>query len=255
MSFKILLSPAKSLDFETPVPANQYTLPVFLNEAERINKVLKSKKPKFLSELMDISDTLAKLNWERNQQFNTPFTPENARQAVYAFNGDVYDGLNVRTLNPENIDYLQQHLLILSGLYGLLQPLDLMQAYRLEMGTHLSLNRKKNLYDFWSEKITRTLNKRVDEKEFIINLASKEYFSVINTKKLKPTVISPVFKDYKNGQLKIIGFFAKKARGLMTRYLAENQIENPELIKEFSLDGYRFSATETKNQKEPVFVR
>lgn len=255
MSFKILLSPAKSLDFETSVSVNQYTLPVFLNEAERINKVLKSKTPKILSELMDISDTLAKLNWERNQQFNTPFTPENARQAVFAFNGDVYDGLNVRTLNPENIDYLQQHLLILSGLYGFLQPLDLMQAYRLEMGTQLSLYRKKNLYDFWSEKITRTLNKRVDEKEFIINLASKEYFSVINTKKLKPTVISPVFKDYKNGQLKIISFFAKKARGLMTRYLAENQIENPELIKEFSLDGYRFSATETKNQKEPVFVR
>lgn len=255
MSFKILLSPAKSLDFETPVPTNQYTLPVFMNEAEKINKVLKSKKPKFLSELMDISEALAKLNWERNQQFNTPFTSGNARQAIYAFNGDVYDGLNARTLNPENINYLQEHLLILSGLYGLLQPLDLMQAYRLEMGTSLPLYRKKNLYDFWSDKITKTLNNEVDKNGYIINLASKEYFSVVNTKKLKATVISPVFKDYKNGQLKIISFFAKKARGMMTRYLAENQIENPELIKEFNHDGYRFSESETKKQNEPVFVR
>jgi cytoplasmic iron level regulating protein YaaA (DUF328/UPF0246 family) len=255
MSFRILLSPAKSLDFETPVPTHPFTIPVFLNEAEKINKVLKSKKPKFLSELMDVSDALAKLNWERNQQFNTPFTPENARQAIYAFNGDVYDGLSARSLKPENIDYLQKHLLILSGLYGLLQPLDLMQAYRLEMGTALPLYKKKNLYDFWSDKITKTLNNQLDKNDYIINLASKEYFSVVNTKKLKATVISPVFKDYKNGQLKIISFFAKKARGLMTRYLAENQIENPELIKEFNHDGYRFSESETKNQKEPVFVR
>lgn len=255
MSFKILLSPAKSLDFETPVPTDKYTLPSFLNEAVKINKVLKSKKPKFLSGLMDISDALAKLNWERNQQFSTPLTPENARQAVYAFNGDVYDGLEVRTLNPENTSYLQQHLLILSGLYGLLQPLDLIQAYRLEMGTQLPLYRKKNLYGFWSDKITKTLNDQVDKNGFIINLASKEYFSAVNTKKLKATVISPVFKDYKNGQLKVISFFAKKARGQMTRYLAENQIENPELIKDFNLDGYRFSQPETKNQNEPVFVR
>lgn len=255
MSFKILLSPAKSLDFETPVPTNQHTLPVFLDEAVKINKVLKPKKPKFLSGLMDISDALAKLNWERNQQFSTPFTPENARQAVYAFDGDVYDGLGVRTLNPENTGYLQQHLLILSGLYGLLQPLDLIQAYRLEMGTQLPLYRKKNLYAFWSDKITKTLNDQVDKNGFIINLASKEYFSAVNTKRLKATVISPVFKDYKNGQLKVISFFAKKARGQMTRYLAEKQIENPELIKDFNLDGYRFSEPETKNRNEPVFVR
>ncbi|PJB12419.1 MAG: hypothetical protein CO119_06705 [Flavobacteriales bacterium CG_4_9_14_3_um_filter_40_17] len=255
MSFKILLSPAKSLDFETPIPTSQYTIPVFLKESEKINKVLKSKKPDFLSDLMDISVALAKLNWERNQQFNTPFTSENARQAIYAFNGDVYEGLNARTLKPENIDYLQEHLLILSGLYGLLQPLDLIQAYRLEMGTQIPLYKKKNLYGFWSDKITKTLNSQLDKNDYIINLASKEYFSVVNTKKLKATVISPVFKDYKNGQLKIISFFAKKARGLMTRYLAENHIENPELINEFSLEGYRFSATETKNKNEPVFVR
>ena len=176
---KIIISPAKSLDFERLVPTSSYSLPRFQEEAQKLNAVLAKKNPKSLARLMGISEALADLNWQRNQDFELPFTPDNSRQAVYAFNGDVYQGLDVYSLELEHLDYLQDSLRILSGLYGLLRPLDLIQPYRLEMGTTLRYNRKKNLYEFWTKKITNALNEDLAEEELFVNLASKEYFKVI----------------------------------------------------------------------------
>ena len=208
---KIVISPAKSLDFETQLPTKQYTEGNFLKEANTVHKVLKKKKPKELSELMAISEKLADLNWQRNQEWATPFTPENARPAVYAFNGDVYIGLDAYSLPEEKLEVLQDKLRILSGLYGLLKPLDLIQPYRLEMGTRLPIGKSKDLYEFWKTKLTKALNAELKKDELFINLASNEYFSAIDKKDLKVPVITPEFKDYKDGKLKIISFFAKKA--------------------------------------------
>ncbi|TKD59058.1 peroxide stress protein YaaA [Flavobacterium sp. ASW18X] len=252
---KIVISPAKSLDFETQLPTSKHTEPVFLEEASKLNSVLAKKKPKALSDLMHISDSLAQLNWERNQQFSTPFTPENARPAVYAFNGDVYQGLDIYTLPENKIDALQQKLRILSGLYGVLKPLDLMQPYRLEMGTQLKVARKKNLYEFWKETLTQHLNDELTEDELFINLASNEYFKAIDTKTLKVPVISPVFKDWKNDKLKIISFYAKKARGSMVRYIIDNDVETLDQLKGFDYDGYQFSQEHTLKPNEPAFIR
>ncbi len=252
---KIVISPAKSLDFETQLPTNQFTESVFLEEASKLNAVLVKKKPKVLAELMSISDKLAQLNWERNQQFSTPFTPENARPAVYAFNGDVYQGLDAYTIPQDKLDALQQKLRILSGLYGILKPLDLMQPYRLEMGTQLKVGRKKNLYEFWKDTLTKQLNTELAEDELFINLASNEYFKAIDTKTLKVPVIAPVFKDWKNDKLKIISFFAKKARGSMVRYIIDNDVETLEQLKGFNYDGYQFSQEHTLKPNEPAFIR
>ena len=207
---KIVISPAKSLDFETELPTEQYSNPQFLEASERLNKVLIKKKPAALSKLMNISDKLSQLNWERNQQFSVPFTPENARPAMYAFNGDVYQGLDAYTISEEQFDRLQDTLRILSGLYGILKPLDLIQPYRLEMGTQLKIGRKKNLYEFWRQTLTDHLNQELADEELFINLASNEYFGAVDEKKLKVPVITPVFKDWKNDTLKVISFFAKK---------------------------------------------
>jgi cytoplasmic iron level regulating protein YaaA (DUF328/UPF0246 family) len=190
-----------------------------LEQSEKLNTILKKKKPKALSQLMSISDKLAELNWERNQQFSPPFTPENARPAVYAFNGDVYQGLDVYTLSEDKLDTLQDTLRILSGLYGVLRPLDLIQPYRLEMGTQLKVGRKKNLYEFWKKELTDHLNGELEDNELFINLASNEYFGAVDEKKLKVPVITPIFKDWKNDKLKVISFFAKRARGSMVRYI------------------------------------
>lgn len=251
---KIVISPAKSLDFETKIPTTQFTQGIFLDEASKLNTVLKKKSPKQLSSLMSISDKLGELNWERNQNWQLPFSTENARQAVFAFKGDVYIGLDAYTLSSEKINQLQQKLRILSGQYGLLKPLDLIQPYRLEMGTKLKVGSKSNLYEYWNSKITNALNTELIEGEVLVNLASNEYFKAVKPKLLKVPIITPIFKDYKNGKLKMISFFAKKARGLMVRYIVDNNIEKTEDLKGFNYEGYAFDANLSTN-KELVFTR
>ncbi|WP_333601089.1 peroxide stress protein YaaA [Flavobacterium sp.] len=251
---KIVISPAKSLDFETVVPTQLHSEAAFLKQSNSIQKVLKKKKPKQLSALMDISEKLAELNWQRNQDWQTPFAPDNARQAVYGFNGDVYIGLNAYTLPPERIEVLQNKLRILSGLYGILKPLDLIQPYRLEMGTKLQVGKNKNLYEFWKTTVTKSLNAELTKGELFLNLASNEYFDVVDTKKLKVPVITPEFKDYKDGKLKMISFFAKKARGLMVRYIIDTNAETIDDIKGFNYEGYAFDANLSKGNTL-VFTR
>ncbi len=252
---KIVVSPAKSLDFETTIPTKQYTEPIFLEQAEKLNVALRKKSPKKLSELMSISDKLGQLNWQRNQEFHLPFTTENARQAVYAFNGDVYIGLDAYTIPEEKLDVLQDKLRILSGLYGILKPLDLMQPYRLEMGTKLKVGRKNNLYEFWKKEVVQKLNEELQDDELFVNLASNEYFKAIDTKALKVPVITPQFKDWKGDKLKMISFFAKKARGMMVRYIIDTGAETIEDLKGFNYEGYGFSQEHTTKPNELVFVR
>ncbi len=252
---KIVVSPAKSLDFETELPTDKYSEPAFLSASEKLNAVLQKKTPKKLSELMSISDKLAQLNWQRNQNWNLPFTTENARPAMYAFNGDVYTGLDSYTITEDKLDTLQDTLRILSGLYGVLRPLDLIQPYRLEMGTKLKVGSKKNLYEFWKKPITEQFNDELEDDELFVNLASNEYFSVIDKKVLKTPIITPQFKDWKGDKLKMISFFAKKARGMMVRYIIDTGAETIEDLKGFNYDGYGFSSEHTTKPNEPVFIR
>ncbi|MFT3795872.1 peroxide stress protein YaaA [Flavobacterium sp.] len=251
---KIIISPAKSLDYETPLPTQRHTAAKFLKDSRVINKVIKKKKPKELSELMDISDNLAQLNWQRNKAWKTPFTPENARPAVYAFAGDVYIGLDAYQLPVEKLDDLQDRLRILSGLYGLLKPLDLIQPYRLEMGTQLPVGESKNLYEYWKPKLTTALNKELKKNELFVNLASDEYASAVDFKALKVPVIKVDFKDMKDGKLKMISFFAKKARGMMVRYIVDTNAQTLEDLKGFDYEGYRFDANLSK-ANHLVFTR
>ncbi len=252
---KIVISPAKSLDFESKLPTSKYTQPNFTEQAEKLNSVLAKKKPKDLSKLMGISDNLAQLNWERNQEFSLPFTTENSRPAIYAFNGDVYQGLDAYTIPENKLEYVQNTVRILSGLYGVLKPLDLMQPYRLEMGTQLKVGRKKNLHEFWKQEVTNFLNSELVEDELFINLASNEYFGAIDSKKIKAQIITPVFKDWKNDNLKVISFFAKKARGSMVRYIIDNEISTLDELKNFNTEGYQFSQEHTIKENQPVFIR
>lgn len=237
---KIVISPAKSLDFETKLPSRKHTEPAFLANAQVVHKAVKEKSPAELRELMDISDKLAELNWQRNQEWKTPFTTKNARPAMYAFNGDVYTGLDAYTLPAAKINKLQDTLRILSGLYGLLKPLDLMQPYRLEMGTHLPVGENKNLYEYWKKTLTQALNDELKDDELFINLASKEYFDAVDAKALKVPVITPEFRDYKDGKLKMISFFAKKARGMMVRYIIDHNVKTLKGLKGFDYEGYAF---------------
>lgn len=251
---KIVISPAKSLNFEKELPTQRFSEPQFLKQAETIQKTLKKKKPKALAQLMDISEKLAELNWQRNQDWQLPFTTQNARPAVYAFDGDVYTGLDVYTLPEEKLDVLQDKIRILSGLYGLLQPLDLMQPYRLEMGTSIAIGKNKNLYEFWKKTITKKLNEELEKGELFVNLASNEYFTAVDVKTLKVPVITPEFKDYKDGQLKMISFFAKKARGLMVRYILDTNAETIDDLKGFNYEGYAFDNNLSAGNKL-VFTR
>ncbi len=251
---KIVISPAKSLDYESKTPTTTYTQSEFLERSEKLNTVLKKKSAKALSKLMSISDNLGQLNFERNQQWILPFTLENSRQAIYAFKGTVYEGLDAYTIPLNELEQLQDKLRILSGQYGILKPLDLMQPYRLEMGTKLKIGRKDNLYQFWDISITDALNDELATNEPFINLASNEYFKVVKPKLLKVPVITPVFKDYKNGTLKMIAFFAKKARGMMVRYIIDNNIEAVENLKGFNTEGYAFDAN-LSTDTELVFTR
>jgi len=251
---KIVISPAKSLDFESPLPTQEFSESRFIKDSKIINKEIKLKSPKELSALMSISDKLADLNWQRNKDWKTPFNPENARPAVYAFSGDVYVGMNPQTIPLEKIPALQDRLRILSGLYGILKPLDLIQPYRLEMGTKIAIGSNKNLYEFWKKKITASLNDELQKGELFINLASNEYFSAVDVKALKVPVITPDFMDYKDGKLKMISFFAKKARGLMVRYIIDTNAETIDDLKAFNYEGYRFDANLSKDNKL-VFTR
>ncbi|AUC15534.1 hypothetical protein BTO06_10445 [Tenacibaculum sp. SZ-18] len=251
---KIIISPAKSLDFETPANVKEFTQPRFLEQAEKLNKKLKTISRKNLSVLMKISDDLASLNYERNQQWSLPFDTANAKQAIYSFTGEVFRGIDVTTLDESKVPVLQKKLRILSGLYGLLKPLDLIQPYRLEMGTRLKVGRKDNLYQFWGNDLADSLNSELEDNELLINLASTEYFKALPKKTLKVQMVTPVFKDLKNGQYKTIMTFAKKARGLMVRYIIENDIESLEQLKGFDTDGYRFTE-ELSSDYELVFTR
>lgn len=251
---KIILSPAKSLDFESPLPTLQYTESCFLQEAERLSKLLKKKSARSLSKLMSISDNLGRVNYERNQEWSLPFTTSNSRQAAYAFSGDVYRGLDVYSLPEEKINTLQNTVRIISGLYGVLKPLDLMQPYRLEMGTKIAVGRNKNLYEFWRRKITDEINSELEEGELFINLASNEYFKAIDSKLLKVEVITPVFKEFKNGEYKTIMTFAKLARGYMTRYLIDIDAKTLDDVKGFNYEGYGFSES-MSTETELVFTR
>lgn len=251
---KIVLSPAKSLDFESKLPISQHTEAAFLQEAVRLNNLLKKNSAKSLSKLMSISDALGQLNYERNQEWSLPFTSDNARPAVYAFSGDVYRGLDVYTLPKDRIEFMQESLRIISGLYGILKPLDLMQPYRLEMGTRMPVGKNKNLYEFWKKKITQKLNEELEDGELFVNLASNEYFKAIDTKQLKVPVITPVFKDLKNGEYKTIMTFAKLARGYMTRYILDTKAKTLDDLKGFDYEGYHYSEP-MSNDGELVFIR
>ena len=239
-----LLSPAKSLDYDTPPQVTKHTQPLFTRQSAALIDVLKTKTAGDISELMDLSTALSDLNVARYQAWSKKFTAKNAKQAVLAFNGDVYDGLNAKTLSAAKLDWAQEHVCILSGLYGVLRPLDLMQPYRLEMGTALKTAKGKNLYQFWDAQIANHLNERLaeDKTPTVVNLASEEYFKVVDLKALKARVVSCVFEDYKNGKYKIISFHAKRARGLMARYAIDKKITNVKKLEGFSAEAYQFAA-------------
>ncbi len=252
---KLILSPAKSLDFNTPIPISSHSQPLFPDKANVIAKELSGYSKNELASLMKISDKLAELNYQRFQDFSLPFTIENSRPAVYAFSGDVYTGLDVYSLPKNKIERLQKTVRILSGLYGILRPLDLIQPYRLEMGTKISIKGENDLYRFWKQTITQTLNKELMPNELFLNLASVEYFKVIEVSQLKVPVVSPVFKDYKNGKLKIISFYAKKARGMMARFCVENNVQTVDELKAFDYGNYGYSEEFTSKENQPVFIR
>lgn len=242
----MLLSPAKSLDYTSPVPELLMKLPMtapdYLHDSALLIQRLRELAPAEVAELMGISDALAVLNVTRYMEWEPPFTTENAKAAVLAFNGDVYEGLAANTLNTEDLAFAQNHLRILSGLYGLLRPLDLMQAYRLEMGTKLSNPRGKDLYAFWDDKLSLAINQLQagEAAPVLLNLASAEYFKAIKTKKLRARVVQPVFEDWKGGKYKIVSFYAKRARGLMARYVIENRLSDPAQLVDFDVEGYQF---------------
>lgn len=250
------MSPAKSLDYETPAGDVPHTLPQFVPQSSELIEVLRPKSPQQIAELMDLSDALSALNVARYEAWTPKFTAKNAKQAVLAFNGDVYDGLDAKSLSLQALNWAQQHVCILSGLYGVLRPLDWMQPYRLEMGTALATPKGKNLYAFWGSQIAEHLNQRLaqDTVPVIVNLASQEYFKAVDLKTLKARVIECVFEDYKGGKYKIISFFAKRARGLMARYATLNQVNHPDGLRGFNLDGYAY-APESSTPDRLVFRR
>lgn len=251
----VLLSPAKNLDYETPVTTEEFTMPIFLDESQKLINKLKKLKPADIGDLMHLSPKLSDLNYERYQDFETPFTPQNAKQAMFAFNGEVYTGLDAYNLSEEEIQKAQQNVRMLSGLYGLLKPLDLMYPYRLEMGTKFqSSPTKKNLYEFWGSKITEEINKDLADHSCVVNLASIEYFKSVKKKELIKPVITPSFKDEKNGQFKTIMMYAKKARGSMAKYVVQQEPQTLEELKAFDTDGYRFEPS-LSTELDWTFVR
>ena len=254
---KILVSPAKKLDFETEYleSDSETTTPRFVSESNKIAKHMKSLTPSDLSKLMKLSQNLADLNYKRFQDFKSKANTTLAKPAVFAFNGDTYSGLDIKSFKTLELKRAQKQLRILSGLYGILRPLDLIQPYRLEMGTKLKFESYKNLYDFWGNDVTQALNAELKNDELVVNCASNEYFQVIKPKELKGKLVTPVFKENKNGELKIISFNAKKARGMMARYIIKNNIKDIEGIKKFDLDGYSFDPNNNAKDFELLFTR
>lgn len=252
----IFLSPAKALDFETPPHVATFTQPRWLDRSATLIRQLRELSPADIANLMDLSDPLALLNFNRYADWSAPFTPENAKQAVLAFDGDVYDGLDAKHLSADDLNFAQQHVRILSGLYGILKPLDLMQAYRLEMGTKFKNEAGKDLYAFWGETLLDAINAELDAmpRPVAINLASEEYFKAAIGRKFNGQLIQPVFEDWKGGKYKIISFYAKRARGLMTRYAILNRLDHPEELKNFDYDGYAF-APDVSDEKTWIFRR
>lgn len=252
----MVISPAKTLDYETPPVTDRYTQPRHLDHAQELIQQLRTLAPADIAQLMDLSDKLAGLNAARYGSWHPDFTPENAKQALLAFKGDVYTGLDAESFAEADFDFAQRHLRMLSGLYGLLRPLDLMQPYRLEMGTKLANARGKDLYAFWGERISTWLNEALAEQgdNVLLNLASNEYFSAVKRKVLDARIIDTEFKDLKNGQYKIISFYAKKARGLMARYVIKERLTDPQGLKDFDYQGYRFAA-EASSENKLVFLR
>lgn len=249
-----IISPAKTQDFSDHNFTPAYSEPELLKESEKLIKALKKKSANKIASLMSISDKLSALNRERYQNFKTPFDPDNAKQALLAFNGDVYTDIAVKDYTEKDFEFAQQHLRILSGLYGLLKPMDLIQPYRLEMKIKLKNPRGKNLYDFWGDRITKLLNEVLQKDPVLINLASREYFKAVNLQKLKADIITPVFKDNKDGQYKIIALYAKKARGMMINFIIKNKITQVEQLKTFTEAGYEYSES-MSGEKEWVFIR
>jgi uncharacterized protein len=257
----IVLSPAKSLDYDTPAHVETHTIPDFVDDAAELIDGLRRLSPQQIGTLMSISDPLARLNFQRYADWSNEFSPANAKQAVLAFNGDVYEGFHASSLSAADLDYAQQHVRVLSGLYGLLRPLDLLQPYRLEMGTRFENARGKDLYAFWGERITQALNAQLDHNagrtkgaRVLVNCASNEYFKSVKPKKLAAPVITPVFEDWKGGRYKVISFHAKRARGLMARYAVEHRISEPQALKGFDVEGYAFDA-DASNDSTWVFRR
>ncbi len=252
----MVISPAKTLDYTSPLATEKYSQPRFLEQSSQLIEILREFSPSELAKLMKLSDKLAGLNVARFTEWQPEFTLDNARQAILAFKGDVYTGLDAASLSAADFDYAQQHLRILSGLYGVLRPLDLMQPYRLEMGTRLENSEGKNLYEFWGERLTDSLNQCLAEQKtsVLLNLASNEYFKAVKPKLLNGTLINVDFKDLKNDQYKIISFYAKKARGVMARYVIQHKIDSVEALKNFTEQGYYYSAEQSKPD-HLVFLR
>ncbi|QKJ85770.1 hypothetical protein PMPD1_0798 [Paramixta manurensis] len=252
----MIISPAKTLDYESPLPTQQFTQPALLEKSQQLIEIARKLTPAEISSLMGISDKLAHLNAERFNDWQPPFSPENARQAILAFKGDVYTGLAAQDFSQQDFAFAQQHLRMLSGLYGLLRPLDLMQPYRLEMGIKLANPAGHDLYSFWGDTLTEMLNHALAEQgdEVLVNLASDEYFKAVKPKKLNARLIKPVFLDEKNGKFKVISFYAKKARGLMSRYIIQNRLKKTAQLQQFDLEGYVYSAAESTDN-ELVFKR
>ncbi len=251
---KIIISPTKSLDFETKAQTEVFSQPRFLEYSKKLNKKLKTYSKSQLSKLMKISDNLGALNYERNQRWNPEFTIDNAKQAVYSFTGEVFRSIDVNSLTDKGVSMLNEKVRILSGLYGILRPLDLIQPYRLEMGTKIKVDNTDNLYKFWGDLLAESLNNEMEKGDILLNLASLEYFKAVPKKVLKVPMITPIFKDFKNGDYKVIMTYAKKARGLMVRYIIDNNIETLEELKGFNVEGYAFSETMSTND-ELIFTR
>jgi hypothetical protein len=252
----MVISPAKTLDFDSPLATSKNSQPRLIDQSQQLINELQKLAPHDISTLMSVSDKIGTLNFDRFQAWQQPFNEDNARAAVLAFKGDVYTGMQAETFQASDFNFAQKHLRILSGLYGLLRPLDLMQAYRLEMGTKFVNKNGKNLYQFWDNKITTILNEDIKDSgsKELVNLASNEYFKSVQLKYLDSEVITPIFKDFKNGKYKIISFYAKKARGMMAAYIIKNKIKNAEDIKSFNIDGYRFDNDMTRDNNW-VFTR
>jgi len=256
MTMLIVVSPAKKLDYETPAKTKAFTVPDYLDHSQQLIRILANFSSLDISELMHVSSKIAELNFDRYQEWDTKFTPDNAKQSLLAFKGDVYTGMDAESFKKGDFDFAQKHLRILSGLYGILRPLDLMKAYRLEMGTKLKSDRGKNLYEFWGEIITDGLNAQLKKikSDILINLASNEYFKSVKPKSLNARIITPAFKEFKNGEYKMIGIYAKRARGLMSRYIIQNRIKDTEDLKDFGVEGYSFSKKLSKDDNW-VFTR